>query len=519
MNQLWSGTRSPATECDELKMPRSPYKLPYILAVDIGSSAVKAGLYDADANALPQTLASIPHQQQTDADGTHIESAEDIQSAVETAIDEVLALAGEEAGNIAAVSFDAMASTIVGVDARQNPVTPVFTYADTRTRAEVEYLQQNIDVADAYQRTGVMQHTSYVPSRVLWMRRTDPAKFDLISRWTDISTFIFSKWFGSTNVPASFSVSAWSGLLNRYELDWDDAMLEAIGIDRSNLPRLAPYSEAQIGLCPIYSVRWPQLVDVPFFLAVGDGAAVNIGSGCTDRRNIALTVGTTAAMRLVVDHPGDIKPPDVPAGLWGYILRGDLTLLGGAFSEGGNVVEWCMNNLKLPPLEHLNDALSDTVPDAHGLTVLPFIAGERAVGWSTNASGIIRGIRVSTTGIDILQALMESVAYRFSLVADLLREEMDADRVFVAGGGAMTNSSWWLQLMADVLQARVYEPSQDQATSRGAAILALHALGIWQGLDDVMPEISRIYSPRDEFQVTHRAAIKRQSELYDATIS
>ena len=97
---------------------------------------------------------------------------------------------------------------------------------------------------------------------------------------------------------------------------------------------LAPYSEGQVGLCPVYSVRWPQLAEVPFFLAVGDGAAVNIGSGCTDRRNIALTVGTTAAMRLVVDHPGDAVAPAVPKGLWGYILRGDRTLLGGAFSEG-----------------------------------------------------------------------------------------------------------------------------------------------------------------------------------------
>ncbi len=495
-------------------MPR----LPYILAVDIGSSAVKAGIYDADAIALPHAMVSVPHHQHTAADGTHEEAAEYIQSAVEMAIDRVLELAVEDAEEIAAVAFDAMASTVVGVDARQYPVTPVFTYADTRTASEVEYLQQNINVDDAYQRTGVMQHTSYVPSRVLWMQRTEPDQFTRISRWTDISTFIFSKWFGSTNVPASYSISSWSGLLNRHELDWDDVMLDAIGIDRSNLPRLAPYTEAQSGLCPVYAVRWPQLADLPFYLAVGDGAAVNIGSGCTDRRNIALTVGTTAAMRLVVDHPDGVSPPDVPTGLWGYILRGDLTLLGGAFSEGGNVVEWCLKNLKLPTLDRLNDHLIKTVADAHGLTILPFIAGERAVGWSTNASGVIQGIRVSTTGIDIVQALMESVAYRFSLVADLLSAAMDDDCVFVAGGGAMTNSPWWLQTMAEVLQAEVHVPEEEQATSRGAAILALHALGLWSNLDDVMPEIGKVYIPTGEHQKMYRDAIQRQGELYDSAV-
>ena len=487
---------------------------PYILAVDIGSSAVKAGLYDRDANALPKTFASIPHQQRTAADGTHEEDTLDVLRASEVAIDRALDLAGNTAEHIAAVGFDAMASTILGLDARQNPVTPVFTYADTRTSQDVDALHQTIDVDAAYQRTGVMQHTSYVPGRILWMRRQHPETFERIAKWTDITTFIFSRWFGTTDIPSSYSVAAWSGLLNRHRLEWDTDLLDAVGLDITALPRLAPYSDAQSGLCPVYSVRWPQLAEVPFFLAVGDGAAVNVGSGCTDRRNIALTVGTTAAMRLVVDHPNDQSPPQVPKGLWGYILRSDRTLLGGAFSEGGNVVEWALNNFKLPSLDDLNDELERTQPDAHGLTVLPFIAGERAVGWSTNASGVINGVRVSTSGLDILQALMESVAYRFSLVADLLRDEMDDDRVFIAGGGAMTNSPWWLQTMADVLQGEVHIPAEEQATSRGAAILALNALGIWEGLDDVMPAIAAVYEPRHEYRSVYEEAIQRQAELY-----
>ena len=491
---------------------------PYILAVDIGSSAVKAGLYDAEASALLHTQASIQHQQRTAADGTHEEDATTIQHATEAAIDRALQLAGEDADHIAAVGFDAMASTILGVDNRHNPITPVFTYADTRSAQDVDNLQSNIDVDDAYQRTGVMQHTSYVPGRVLWFRRTEPETAERIARWTDITTFLFTRWFGSTNIPTSYSVSAWSGLLNRHSLDWDTKLLDAIDLKASNLPPLAPYNQPQTGLCPVYTLRWPQLAEVPFFLAVGDGAAVNIGSGCTDRRNVALTVGTTGAMRLVVDHPGDNPPPSVPKGLWGYILRGDRTLLGGAFSEGGNVVEWAVNNLNLPPLEKLNENLADATPDGHGLTVLPFIAGERAVGWSTNASGVFNGVRVSTSGLEILQALMESVAYRFSLVADLLQDEMTKDRVFIAGGGAMTNSPWWLQTISDVLQGEVHVPAEEQATSRGAAILALNAIGEWKSLADLMPEIANVHYPREEFRKTYRAAIDRQADLYSAVI-
>ena len=90
---------------------------------------------------------------------------------------------------------------------------------------------------------------------------------------------------------------------------------------------------------------------------------------------------------------------------------------------------------------------------------------------------------------------MESVAYRFSLVADLLRPEMTANHIFIAGGGAITNSPWWLQTMADVLQAEIHVPTEEQATSRGAAILALNALGSWQTLNVIPPHIAKNLPP------------------------
>ncbi len=487
---------------------------PYVLAVDIGSSAVKAGIYDARANALPQTLVSIPHRQRTALDGTHEEDAPDILKATESAIDLALEAGADLAEEIVAVGFDAMASTILGIDDRMQPVTPAYTYADTRTASDVEALRLQIDVDAAYQRTGVMQHTSYVPGRISWLRRNDPDAYARVERWVDVSTYCFMRWFGTMDVPCSYSAAAWSGLLNREQLNWDAGLLDAISLDHAHLPRVAPYTQAQSGLCPIYSGRWPQLVDVPFYLAVGDGAAVNVGGGCTDSRNIALTVGTTAAMRLIVEHPlGD--PPTVPAGLWAYVLGENRTLLGGAFSEGGNVVEWALSNLNLPNLDELNDALKTRDPDAHGLTVLPFLAGERAVGWATHANGVFRGVRVSTTALDMLQALMESVAYRFSLVADLLHAEMSHEHAFIAGGGAVTNSPWWLQTMADVLGSAVHLPIEEQATSRGTAILALHAVGEWKTLNDVIPKIGTVFEPRDDRYAIHRSAIERQRDMYD----
>ena len=216
-------------------------------------------------------------------------------------------------------------------------------------------------------------------------------------------------------------------------------------------------------------------------------------------------------MRVLSENP----TPEVPTGLWAYRLGANRTLLGGSFSEGGNVVQWALDNLNLPPLTDLNQELIKLEPAGHGISVLPFIAGERATGWSTSASGVFEGIRVSTKPIEILQALLESVAYRFALVADLLLPGVKSGYQMIASGGAIQSSPWWLQTMSDVLGVPVGVSAEQQDTSRGTAILALYALGIWDTLDTFPAKIADTYQPSSEHVDAYAKARERQSVLYN----
>ena len=494
-------------------------KQTFLLAIDIGTSSVKAGLYDREARSVVRSgkgaSVSVQHEQTVASDGTAEEPVERIVAAVESAIDEVLAIAAELDIDIAGVGMDSMASTVLAVDSDGSPLTPVYTYADTRTAEDVERLRTELDVDDVHDRTGAMQHTSYVPGRVRWLRRTQPDLAARVARWLDVSTYLFTRWFGTQDVAASYSISAWSGMLNRRQLQWDKQLLGHLGLRIENLPRLAPYSERHSGLCPAFGRRWPKLASTPFFPAVGDGAAVNVGTGCAGPERVALSVGTTSAMRVLIDGP----PAPPPGGLWAYQLGRNSTLLGGAFSEGGLLVEWAQNVLRLPPLERLETELAGCLADSHGLTVLPFLAGERATGWSTRATGVFEGLRTSTTALDMIQAMMESVSLRFALVADLLLPKRNPSLRFIASGGAVRSSAWWLQTMADALDAPVIVNVEEQGTSRGAAILALHALGEIESLGGLPPEVSSTYSPRPAMTAVLRAAAARQQRLYDRTLS
>jgi gluconokinase len=485
-----------------------------VLAVDVGSSAVKAGLFDAAARPVESSQARVPHSITSASDGTSEEDAESLARAVESAIDAVLASSPAIARRITAVAVDSMASTFLGLDARGNAVTPVYLYSDTRSGPDVLRLCSEIDEVGAYQRTGCPQHTSYLPGRVRWLARTRPDMTALVESWADVPTYLYRRWSGRSDIPCSHSIASWSGMLNRHTLDWDRDLLACLGLEKRRLPVLSSFSTPMAGLSAGFARRWPALASRQFFLGIGDGFAANIGAGCVRPGRVALTVGTTSAMRVVV--PG--TPERVPYGLWAYRQSPESTLLGGAFSEGGNLLLWAKDTLRLPGPEAWDAALSRLPPCAHGLTVLPFLAGERATGWSVSATGVIKGLRVSTTPLEVLQALMEAVALRFRLVSSLLMPELGPRPEIVALGGAIQGSEYWLQLMADALQLPVTVSAEPQDTLRGTAIIALKSSGAWETLDDFPALLGRTYEPLLGVADTYAAAAESQRSLYAGVI-
>jgi gluconokinase len=488
---------------------------PLVLVVDVGTSSVRGALYDARTQRLELTAAHESHALAVGADGAAEAPADDVAACVERVIDAVLGASEGDGARIAAVGLDTLAATLVGADDSGRPATPIYTYADSRSSEDVEALRREMDAAAVLQRTGCPVHTAYWPARLRWLRRARPAAAARVATWMDLGTFLYRRWLGRADVPVSYSIASWTGLLDRRSLRWDAPILERLGVAESSLPRLSDYAAGQRGLARPFAERWPALAAATFFPAVGDGAAANVGSGCVSPARIALTVGTTGALRVLL--PG--ATPDIPPGLWAYKVGGEETLLGGSFSEGGNVFAWARETLRLPAAHELESALRALPPDGHGLTVLPFLAGERSPGWSPRATAALTGLTVATTPPQILQACLEAVCYRFARVARLLDPHLDESRAIVASGGALTASPAWVQMMSDVLQHRVLLSHEPELTSRGTAILALRGLGAWSSLDEVDLPLEEACLPDPARAVVYGRAMDRQQRLYETLIA
>jgi gluconokinase len=485
---------------------------PFILSIDIGTSAVRTSLFDCLGRAIQGTEARQPLEIKTTAEGSSEADPDLILERTWSCIDSVLEQAASLSAKIEGVASCTFVGNILGINSANQAIIPLTTYADTRAYSEVAGLQAEFDESIIHDRTGCHFHPCYLPAYFRWFAKTKPDLFKQISRWMSIGEYLELKLFGESAI--SYSVASWLGLLNRNSLTWDEQLIAALPIRIDQLSSLVDSDHFRRGLRPEFANRWPALRDIPWFPALGDGVTANIGSGCISSERVALTVGTTSALRAVVDFPIS----HIPEGLWCYRVDSRRSLPGGALSEGGSLFSWLTETLKLQSLSEAEQALAKMEPDAHGLTILPFLAGERAPGWAGHARATIHGLSLATTPLEILRAGLEAVAYRIAIVFKLLRQLLPSEPQIVASGGALLHSSSWLQIMADTLGRPVAVSEVQEASGRGAALLALEALGILKDLSKAPDFIGPVFDPDFKRHERYLKAIERQRVLYEKLI-
>jgi gluconokinase len=474
-----------------------------ILALDIGTSSARAALYDRSGRPVAGRFHRVPYAPRVGADGGVEHDPATLREAVVACLDAVLA--GPGLPDVAGVGVATFWHGLLGFDARLQPVTALSMWADTRSAPDAAVLRGALDEAALHARTGCPIHTSYWPARLRWFARERPAQVRRVARWGSIGEHLEATFFGEA--ATSLSVASGTGLLDQDALRWDPEALAAADLEAGALFPLCDRTDARRGLLPAWARRWPALRGVPWFPAVGDGAAGNVGSDCTDPTRVALNVGTSVALRVLT--AAAVAPP---RGLWRYRLDRRLSLLGGALSEGGNLYAWCRQVLRLPDEAATEQALAAMEPDRHGLTVLPFIAGERAPGWRGDRRAAVVGLHLDSTALEILRAALEAVALRIALVYDRLAPLAAPGHAVVASGGGV-GSRAWMQMIADALGQPLTISPEEEATSRGAALLVLSALGLLPDFAAVRQPPGERVEPVSARHAQYRAALARQQAL------
>ncbi len=485
-------------------------RLVVFLVLDLGSSATRALLYDDDLQPLPQAIARAPFAFETDARGRSTDDAHAALARVVVVLDQLHALAELRgwlrAGEPLTLAVAAYASSLVCLDAAGAPLSPVFTYADTQCADDARALRQTHDELETLQRTGCRIRASYAPARIAWLRRTQPETVARAHTFAALSDWLTLQLTGALRT--GISIASWSGLLNRAQADWDQTWCDALQLRPGCLPPIWQPDEPSLPLLPMWQQRWPRFSGARLRPPIGDGAAANLGSSCRDASRIAVTIGSTAAARMVkpLASPADTDP--LPPALWSYRVDHTHALVGGALTEGGNVFAWARRLFALPDDEALEQALAQCAPDAHGLTVLPTLGGERSPGYADDIRATLHGLSFDTRPVDVVRALMEAVALRLATVCEALRSISPAD-LLVGSGGALLASPTWQRIVADAVGLPLRMCAQPETTSLGAA---LAARGDWHLSLALEPPIT----PDPHAHAHYCQARHRQAALYAA---
>jgi glycerol kinase len=480
----------------------------YVLALDQGTSGSTALLVDGDGRVRARGYAELP--QHYPQPGWVEHDPEEIWSTTVVAAQSALASAGATGRDVAAIGItNQRETTIVWDRASGRPIHHAIVWQCRRTAAMCDELKAAGLEGTVRQRTGLVLDAYFSGTKIRWLLDAVP---DAHRRASDgalafgtVDAWLVWKLTGGRVHATDVTNASRTLCLNLETVDWDDDMLEALGVPRAMLPRLVP-SSGVVG--ETVDLGWLP-AGVPIAGIAGDQHAALFGQACYARGAAKNTYGTGCFLLL---NTGT-TPVRSRAGLLTTLAWkiGDTTTyaLEGSVFIAGAAIQWLRDGLGLIGHAAESEALATSVPDTGGVYFVPAFVGLGAPYWDMYARGTIVGLTRGTTRAHLVRAALEAIAYQSRDVLEAMATDagvaVDALRV---DGGATAND-FLCQFQADVMGAPVLRPAVIETTALGAAYLAGLGVGLWPSLDALAGRwtVERTFTPAME--------ASRRNALYD----
>lgn len=472
----------------------------YLIGVDVGTTATKAVLYDEKIRIIKQFQQG--YHLYRDAAGKAEQAPQDIVHAVEKVIHDAADLLNFDQDQLLAVSFSSANQSLIPLDSQFHPVTRVLTWADTRSRPLAYQLKHSSLGQQIYVKTGTPIHSMSPLTKIMWLKEEQPAKFNQIKYYADIKSYLFYQFFNTFKI--DISIASCTGLMNVHTGKWDSLALQTAGIDVGQLPEIVDGTDQATGLTARAQEKLGIPADTPFIYGAFDGALSNLGVGAIKKDTVAITIGTSAGVRVITDHP----VIDPQQRLFCYAVVKGVWVVGGPLNNGGDIYQWAVKNLvdtsavkKANPYALANNVIETVPAGAHGLLFHPFLGGERAPLWNSDARGSFFGLSQIHTRADMLRAVMEgicmNIATVFHAVCDLIGQPTK-----VTATGGFARSEVWRQMLTDVLDCPVEIPQAFESGCLGATIMAIKSLGMVDSLSVVKKFIGKVNSYQPDSKAT-----------------
>ena len=455
----------------------------FVLSLDQGTTSSRAIVFGRDGRARSSAQQEFP---QIFPSPGHVEhDAAEIWEVTRGVAAKALVDAGAQGADLAGVGITNQRETTVVWDRQTGRAVANAIVWQSRITAPIcERLKQEGHEDVFRRKTGLVLDPYFSGTKVRHLLDTIPGLRARGGRgevlFGTVDSYLVWRLTGGKAHVTDVSNASRTLLFNLHTLDWDDELLEIMGVPRAMLPKVCGSSE-------VYGETDASLFGAPITIAgiAGDQQAALFGQACFEPGDAKNTYGTGCFLLM---NTGS-KPTPSRGGLLttvGWRVNGETTYcLEGAVFVAGAVVQWIRDGLRAITSSSEVEALMSRVPDSGGVYFVPAFVGLGAPYWDPYARGLVIGLTRGTTIEHIARAAVESMAFQTRDVLDLMQRECGACLASLKVDGGATVNPMLLQFQADLLRVPVQRPVVGETTALGAAYLAGLAVQYWKDFDDV----------------------------------
>ncbi len=480
----------------------------YIIGIDLGTGSAKAIAMIPDGSVID--TAQIPYPILQPQPGFQEQSPELIWQAFLKCVGDIVT---RQNGQLLAICFSSAMHGVFPVDRRGEPLMNMMIWADNRSAAFARKLHQSVEGKRIYEASGTPIHPMTPLCKLQWLKENEPEMFAKADKFVSIKEYVWYKLFGVFEI--DYSLASATGLMDIHQLKWNDESLAAAGIQSFQLSELVNTNHSRKSPDPSFCQSLGIPADTLFIAGASDGCLANVGSFATEQGYLALTIGTSGAVRVTRPRP----VLNFKAMTFNYLLDHQTYVCGGPINNGGGALKWFAENLLGRNLEtpddysELLDALRETPPGAEGLVFLPYILGERAPIWNSDASGVFFGMRGYHRQAHFTRAVVEGIsASLYDITSNMIESGLDIKQIHVSGG--FIHSPQWLQVISDLFDKKLCLVNSADASASGAVYLAMKELDIITEYDQLKPRTFSEYLPDAERTHIYQTMFDNYRKLY-----
>jgi len=470
--------------------------MPYVLALDQGTTSSRAVLYDQTGAVVSTARRDL--RQIYPQPGWVEHDADAIWAGQLDAAREAIDLARVDVSHIACIGItNQRETTVVWERDTGRPICNAIVWQDRRTAGACDALRAAGHEAMIRKATGLVIDPYFSATKIRWVLDHVAGVRDRALRgelcFGTVDSYLIHRLTNGRSHVTDVSNASRTMLLDLTSLNWDAGLMRLFEIPPQMMPRVTDSS----GVVGVTDARWFGR-EIPITGVAGDQQAALFGQACVERGMAKNTYGTGC---FTLMHVG-VQPP-APTGrllntvAWRRAGRPVEYAVEGSVFAGGSVVQWLRDGLGIIASSTDIEPLALSVRDTGGVTFVPAFTGLGAPHWDPHARGLICGLTRGTTRAHLARAALEAIAFQVTDVIETMRGDtgVDLQRLRVDGGGSVNNLL--LQIQADLLGVPIERPRDVETTARGAAYLAGLGAGVWNDVTDLdtEPQVDRVFEP------------------------